>query len=214
MSERSTEVVTAEAGTGSRIATRDANAQDASANDRDVQYVDESFGRATADLSTPTRSVTGVDTNDLSTVPTDIVSNKLTVGEETIFWVCAHVKYSSLYDDQAVIITPIELDDSDNFVAWLDPVLATGVRPGGAGAEPLKYVDGSDTWVPSKKFYIAVKGATYIGLHVEINGENIDAVKIYAGLTSGRPDDYAATAVPENRAESTDFVDIMFPAGG
>lgn len=194
MSESSTRV--ANAGSGNYIATRDANAQDAAANDREITLVDQSSRIWGVSYATPTRTVTAADPADLGTdfasVPAGLISAKLTVGDHSLLTVSAHIgnpNSVALTSIEPLAVVPLILDASDNVIGYLTPKT---VLPWAPNDVPIQYTDTSVIHYIAPAMSWPLNGAgPYIGLGLfgtmgygESDADNL-SVKLYADLVSG-----------------------------
>jgi len=196
MAESSTRIANADS--GNYIATRDANAQDAAANDREITLVDHSSRIWGISYATPTRTVTAADPADLGTdfasVPAGLISAKLTVGDHNLLMVSAHVgnpNSVSLASIEPLAVVPLILDASDNVLGYLTPKNVLPWAPDSTYT-PMQYTDGSVIHYIAPVMSWPLNGAgPYIGLGLfgtmgyGKSGTDNLSVKLYADLVSG-----------------------------
>lgn len=192
MAEQSTRI--ADADSGDRISTRDAIESDAAENSRVVQLNDWATRRHGWTQASPTRS--GVNSNDstvLTTVPTAIVNNKLTVGDGQLLVVAVQAKVDTISD--SVTITPIVLDNTDAAVAILTPKVFQGFQVA-EGGDAFYLVDGTDNYNVCPVQAWDVMGADYIGLHVFLLDSTNTIANVWGAIVSGMPDDHIPATWP------------------
>jgi hypothetical protein len=196
MAESSTRIANADS--GNYIATRDANAPDASANAREVTLVDQSTRIWGVTYASPTRTVTAADPADLGTdfasVPAGLISAKLTVGDHNLLTVSAHVgnpNSVSLASIEPLAVVPLILDASNNVLGYLTPKTVLPWAPDSTYT-PMQYTDTSVSHYIAPLLSWPLNGAgPYIGIGLlgtmgyGKSGTDNLSVKLYADLVSG-----------------------------
>ncbi len=209
MAEKSIRVP--EGSSGEYIATRDGHENDDGANARTVQMMDFAHRQLDFVFGTPTRDNVygGGDWNDspiLTSLPADITSNKITMGDKSTLVVMGAFSNSSASTGN-LVITPLVLDASNNILGMLWPKSFSGYDPVGSTAA-LYYVESGKDMIVTPARTWEVHGAVYIGLHVMVDkfgtSGTLDTYKVWGSAISspegvGFPDQsnsdfYAATA--------------------
>ena len=114
---------------GEFVATRDGHEQDSDLNDRVIQLMDFATRRHGwgFDESKIRAGVSSSDATLITTIPADILSSKLIVGDGQLLVAALLIQEVGEYD--LPILTPIVIDDADNAVALLAPKAFSGVSP-------------------------------------------------------------------------------------
>jgi len=191
-------IIVNDATTGESVAARDALEQDDGTNSRIIQLVDRSQRAHGFDITAETGlvrdGVTGSDSTVMTTVPSAITSNALTVGDKTTLVVACHYVISSTDSSEDITITPIVLDDDNKMVGYLTPRIVKGFKPNiGSSASPTAFY--RNVGEPSYKNISEmlswnVLGAHKIGIHVgfsSTDGNFSDGgyVDVFAAMISG-----------------------------
>lgn len=157
MAEKSIRI--ADAASGLRIATRDAFENDDSSNARVVERVDLASGKFASPMTSYVRGastmVSAAESFDLTSLPSDLTSNLITVGDKSML--CVSVEQS--VSGGTVTVTPILYDNeaTPNVVGVLPPKTFTQPYAFRRGSSSGNYALPMQTW--------DVSGAYKIGLH-------------------------------------------------
>lgn len=187
-------ILVEDAASGESVAARDASETDNDGNARIVQLTDQATRKNTMVKSSPLRSlITASDSFDLSTIPTDIINNAITVGDAAS--ICVAVTYQAQGADHGVYITPIVIEStSDIAIALLEPKKFAGVNSDEsdtyASIFSIGTADTNDI-VPTIMQAWPVFGAQRIGFHVWL-GASVTDVNIYACLCSDNAPGFTA----------------------
>jgi len=185
MAERSSTIAD-----GSRIATRDANVDDADTNARDVQYFDATCKYHGLDFDTVNRTVSSDDDLQFSTIPSGILSNAITIGEATTF-TCIVQYYCTGSTVGNVIVTPIVIDSGDDALGFFELKVFSGFAPPGAAS--ALYTTGNYTLCMVQTW--SVKGGAKIGVHVTLTG-GVTSADIWYAATTGAIDEWISDSTP------------------
>lgn len=146
--------------------------------------------KMSVNLESPLRTVTETDTTDQRSVPSAITSAKITVGDASMLWAFCHITFSTTDSDDEVVVLPMVLDDSNNFLSFFDAAEMKGFQP--IAGDYSMYCGTSE--VTSRIFRWDVGIAENIGMFVRI-GSNVSSVKLYAGVSNGVvPDGHIAAS--------------------
>jgi hypothetical protein len=163
----------ADAASGLRMATRDAFETDDGANPRVIERVDFASGKFVSPIGDAKRgnsaAISAADTLDLTSLPSDLTSNLIVVGDKGLLVVAAEQSVSG----GSVVVTPILYDNeaSPGIVTLLPP--KTYIQPYAfrRGASSGNYVLPAQAW--------DVFGAYKIGLHITAITGTSNAVKLW-----------------------------------
>jgi len=187
-------ILVADAASGESIACRDAYEQDDDTNSRIVQLIDKSQRHHGFDRAAFTGRVreiydtTDSDDTDLSTVPSDILTNALTCGDKTTLVVGGY--YAVTDDTEIITITPIVIDDDNAAVGFLTPKTFSSFKPDGGTVitEAFHWKSGTDPVNFAEILSWNVLGAHKVGIHVATSatdGKFSGSVSVFAEMITG-----------------------------
>ena len=157
MGEKSIRI--ANATSGDRIATRDAFETDGSSNARVIERVDFASGKFATPIGNAQRGhsamISAAETFDLTSLPSDLTDNLITVGDKSMLCVVVEQSVSG----GTVTVTPILYDNetTPGIVGILPPKTFSQPYAFRRGTSSGNYVLPVNTW--------DVSGAFKIGLH-------------------------------------------------
>jgi len=157
MAEKSIRI--ADAASGLFMAARDAFENDDSANARVIERVDFASGKFTTPIGNATRGhsamISAAETFDLTSLPSDLTSNLITVGDKSMLCVAVEQSVSG----GTVTVTPILYDNeaTPGIVSILAPKTFTQPYAFRRGSSSGNYVLPVQSW--------DVSGGYKIGLH-------------------------------------------------
>jgi len=160
---------------GISVACRDAFEQDNNSNDRVIQRFDLSSGRGPTPRGSANRgssaAITSADTADLTSLPSDLTGNLISVGDNSLLVV--HVEHSA--SDGYADITPLMYDSDGSpsvFGALLKQRTSVQTPALRRGSSSGDYIGHVLTW--------DLSGAHQIGIHITAIGGSSNGVKVWA----------------------------------
>lgn len=175
---------------GESVACRDAILQDDDANNRIIQLTDKAARPIVYQLSTPLRTLTDGDSNNITTLPTGIANNLIDVSdaETCVFW--AKVEMGGDTDSTTRFrVTPIIVseDATPTAVALLPPFEIMPVYPNKTGSAFSDRIGFDSAATLTLVHAFPTLGAKEIGFHVKfaVGTSTNFTLKIYAAPSSG-----------------------------
>lgn len=169
-------ILVEDAKAGESVACRDASVVDDDGNARVIQLVDGASRKNNISMASPLRSaVTSTDSYDLSTIPSGILDNAITIGDATS--ICVTVTFVDNGSDHGIYVTPILIEETNDVaIALLEPKKFCAVTEEWEDGYASQFEIGSGVALTIAQVW-NVCGAYRVGFHINTDG---DSVNLYA----------------------------------